>query len=167
MHHITLVIFKDYLVLHIENCTVSGNDILQIVKAFIERQKLSVPAERVLQSADEDRTDRCRSTGTSAKLEECIVYNHVLISEVMYMTTSYKHPTTTNDHTVCLKQMKQKQQKSFGSALKQLSFCTDCTFCSALCTHVVVVNIHPILPCQISTDTITGATAQHINCIDQ
>lgn len=104
-----------------------------------------------------------QETFPSAKLEDSIVYSRVLISGVMYTSTSYKRSTTTNDHTLCLKQ---ERQKLFGSALKYLSFCThSCTACSKFCTHVVIINNHPIVPSLISTDTITGATAQHIHCI--
>lgn len=99
----------------------------------------------------------------SAKLEDYVVYSRVLISGVLYTSTSYKRHTATNDHTLCLKQ---RLQKLFGSALKYLSFCThNCTACSIFCTHVVIVHSHSILPCVISTDTITRATAQHIHCI--
>ena len=98
-----------------------------------------------------------------ANLEDCIVYSRILISGVMHTSTSYKRSTTTNDHTVCLKQ---GQQKLFGSALKYLSFCTsNCAKCSTFCTHVIIVNNYSVIPYLISSDTITGATAQHIHCI--
>ena len=44
-----------------------------------------------------------RGTFPSANLKDCIVYNRVLISGVMYTSTSYKRPITTIDHIVCWK----------------------------------------------------------------
>ena len=99
-----------------------------------------------------------------ANLANCVLYSRVLISGIIYTSTSYKRSTTTNDHTVCLKE---GQQKLFGSALKYLSFCNyNCTKCPTFCTHVIVVNTYSVSPYCISNDTITGATAQHINCIN-
>ena len=109
----------------------------------------------------EAETTAVRDAFPGANLEDCIVYGRILISGVMYTSTSYKRSTSTNDHTVCLKQ---GQQKLFGSALKYLSFCAyNCTKCPTFCNHVIIVNNYSVIPYLISSDTITGATAQHIH----
>ena len=111
----------------------------------------------------EAETTAVRDAFPYANLETCSVYGRILIPGVMYTSTSYKRSTTTNDHTICLKV---GEQKLFGSAVKYLSLCTyNCTKCSKYCTHVIIVKTYSVIPFLISSDTITGATAQHIHCI--
>ena len=99
----------------------------------------------------------------SANLKDCMVYNRILISGVIYTATSYRRSSTTNDHLVCIKH---GSNKAIGSAVKYLSFCTkECLSCSKCCYHIILVDIHHILQSNLSTDTITKATARHVHQI--
>lgn len=89
----------------------------------------------------------------SAMLEGALVYHRVMVSGVVYSNESYRRSATTNDYTLCLQD---GTQKTIGTALKYMSFCSkDCKSCTAFCQHVVLVNLH---------DIITH-TARHIHSI--
>ena len=89
----------------------------------------------------------------SAVLKNALVYHRVMVSGVVYTNESYRRSATTNDYTLCFQD---GTQKTIGTALKYLSFCSNnCKSCIAFCQHVVLVNLH---------DIITH-TARHIHSI--
>lgn len=100
-----------------------------------------------------------------ANLDHSRVYYRVMIDGVLYTSTSYQRHTKTNDHVLCFTE---GEETLIGSARKYLSMCsTSCTTCSSPCNHVVIAELFPVHPCPLITDTITGATARHILCVDQ
>lgn len=106
-------------------------------------------------AAIQERTSFCQQT---AKL-----YHRVIISGTMYTSSAYTRSKITNDSILSFKGDGQKQ---FGCAKCYVSFCTnDCLDCPKLCKHMVIVELYRILPVIIGTDKITGATAQHIRCV--
>ena len=91
------------------------------------------------------------------------LYHRLLISGTIYTSSAYMRSKTRKDSVLCFKR---GGEKSFGNAKCYVSFCTnDCIGCTQPCKHVVIVNLYSILPINLSTDNITGATARHIHCV--
>ena len=70
--------------------------------------------------------------------------------------------TSTRDYIICF------NDGVVGFAQKYISVCCkDCTSCRLPCTHAVIAEVFEKLDCEIITDSITGATARQIQCIDE
>ena len=97
-------------------------------------------------------------------LDSSIIYNRVMVNGVIYSSTSYHRQNVTNDHVFCFRD---RENKCIGSARKYLSVCNiNCTSCSLPCSNLVIADVLKILPAQFIVDTISGATARHIHCVD-
>lgn len=91
------------------------------------------------------------------------LYHRVIISGILYTSSAYTRSKIKNDSVLCFKK---EGQKHFGRAKSYVSFCTnECLGCTEPCKHMVIVTAYGILPVNIGTDEITGATAQHVHCV--
>ena len=100
---------------------------------------------------------------TSISLPTVKLYHRIIISGTLYTSSAYTCSKIKNDSVLC---SKIEGQKYFGYAKCYSSFCTnECVGCTEPCKHIVIVTPYRVLPVNIGTDEITGATAQHMHCI--
>ena len=91
----------------------------------------------------------------SINLSRCISYNRLLISGVLYTSTSYTLATTKCDYLISFKV---GSSRAIASVEKYLSFCYEsCQKCSdfSYCQHIVLAKHHRIL----------HTIGHHIHCI--
>lgn len=101
----------------------------------------------------------------SSKLDDAVVYNRVLCHGVFYTSRAYERQVKQNDHILCFKAG--SSQKEFGDATHYVSTCTANCTCSKPCQHLVVVNrLNINQQCNLSRDSVTGATAQHVHYVN-
>ena len=98
------------------------------------------------------------------KLDSSIVYYRLVLNGVMYSSTSYRRQSITNDSVLYFCD---GESKYIGSARKYLSVCkTDCTSCCSPCSNLIIADTFEIIPVDFIEDTISGASARQIHCIN-
>ena len=88
------------------------------------------------------------------------IYHRVLISGILYTTSSYLRAKVKSD---CVLSFKRNGEWTFGIVKHYLSFCnTTCADCMKPCKHCVIITPYKILPLGFRPD---GTTIEHIHRI--
>ena len=93
-----------------------------------------------------------------------VEYHRLLKEGVIFTSTSYNRQTSTRDYIIFFID----GVVGFAQKYMYISVCRkDCTLCRLPCTHAVIAEVFEKLDCDIITDSIRGASARQIQCIDE
>ena len=120
-----------------------------------------VIGKKVTKGLKSDEELAVKQTVSNANFSHSMVYDRLLKDGVLYTSTSYQRQAATCDYVMYF------EDGSVGFAMKYLSICcADCAPCQSPCNHLVIAEVLQDKSCVFTDDPVTGATAQHIHCID-